>query len=114
VSYGLISSYNHPAHDSDRNAHAARPVAGTQPDPPALTARRYLDQRLRLHLLRAADAIATHGSLLKASAALGLSQPGLKTIESFHTHGTPPLPTDFAGETATTGQDNLAKKGIAS
>ena len=39
--------------------------------------KRYLDQRLRLHFLRAVDAIATHGSLLKASAALGLSQPAL-------------------------------------
>ncbi len=39
--------------------------------------RRYLDQRLRLHLLRAVDAIETHRSLLKASAALGLSQPAL-------------------------------------
>ena len=39
--------------------------------------RRYLEQRLRLHLLRAVDAIATQKSLLKASAALGLSQPAL-------------------------------------
>jgi len=37
---------------------------------------------------------------------------GLKTIESFHTHGTPPLPPEFGGETA--GQDDLAEKGIAS
>ena len=42
-----------------------------------MTARRYLDQRLRLPLLRAVDAVATHGSLLKASAALGVSQPAL-------------------------------------
>jgi LysR family pca operon transcriptional activator len=42
-----------------------------------MTARRYLDQRLRLPLLRAVDALATHGSMLKASAALGLSQPAL-------------------------------------
>lgn len=42
-----------------------------------MAARRYLDQRLRLHLLRAADAIDTHRSLLKASASLGLSQPAL-------------------------------------
>ncbi|HLJ70853.1 MAG TPA: LysR substrate-binding domain-containing protein [Roseiarcus sp.] len=40
-------------------------------------ARRYLDQRLRLHLLRAADAIEAQGSLIKASAALGVSQPAL-------------------------------------
>src|SRR4051812_42481542 len=40
-------------------------------------ARRHLNQRLRLHLLRAIDAIDTHRSLLKASAALGLSQPAL-------------------------------------
>ena len=39
--------------------------------------RRFLDQRLRLPLLRAVDAVATHGSLLKASAALGISQPAL-------------------------------------
>jgi LysR family pca operon transcriptional activator len=42
-----------------------------------MTMRRFLDQRLRLHLLRAADAIETHGSLVKASTALGLSQPAL-------------------------------------
>jgi LysR family pca operon transcriptional activator len=42
-----------------------------------MTTRRYLDQRLRLHLLRAVDAIETHRSLLKASAGLGLSQPAL-------------------------------------
>jgi LysR family pca operon transcriptional activator len=42
-----------------------------------MAAKRYLDQRLRLHLLRAVDAIDTHRTLLKASAALGLSQPAL-------------------------------------
>ena len=42
-----------------------------------MATRRYLDQRLRLNHLRAVDAIATHRSLLKASAALGLSQPAL-------------------------------------
>lgn len=42
-----------------------------------MTARRYLDQRLRLPLLRAVDAVATHGSLVKASAALGVTQPAL-------------------------------------
>jgi LysR family pca operon transcriptional activator len=42
-----------------------------------MTVRRYLDQRLRLHLLRAADAIETNGSLIKAAAALGVSQPAL-------------------------------------
>ena len=42
-----------------------------------MTARRYLDQRLRLPLLRAVDAIETHRSLLKASVALGISQPAL-------------------------------------
>ena len=42
---------------------------------------RHLDQRLRLAHLRAAEAIAAHGSLLKASAALGLTQPALsKTL----------------------------------
>ncbi len=42
-----------------------------------MAGRRYLDQRLRLHLLRAVDAIQSHRSLLKASAALGISQPAL-------------------------------------
>lgn len=42
-----------------------------------MTVKRYLDQRLRLQFLRAVDAIDTHRSLLKASAALGLSQPAL-------------------------------------
>ena len=42
-----------------------------------MTARRYLDQRLRFHLLRAVDAIERHSSLLKASVALGVSQPAL-------------------------------------
>jgi LysR family pca operon transcriptional activator len=39
--------------------------------------RRYLDQKLKLSLLRLADALDTHGSLLKAGTALGLSQPAL-------------------------------------
>ena len=42
-----------------------------------MATRRYLDQRLRLNLLRAVDAVETHRSLLKASAALGLSQSSL-------------------------------------
>lgn len=42
-----------------------------------MTARRYLDRRLKLHLLRAVDAIEAHRSLLKASVALGVSQPAL-------------------------------------
>jgi LysR family pca operon transcriptional activator len=42
-----------------------------------MTSRRFLDQRLRFALLRAVDAVATHGSLLKAAAALGVSQPAL-------------------------------------
>lgn len=42
-----------------------------------MTPRRYLDQRLRLSLLRAVDAIETHRSLLKASVVLGVSQPAL-------------------------------------
>ena len=51
-------------------------------DKPPATPRRYLDQRLRLHYFRAVDAIQTHGSLLKASVALGLSQPALsKTLQ---------------------------------
>jgi LysR family pca operon transcriptional activator len=39
--------------------------------------RRYLDQRLKLPLLRVADALEAHGSLLKASSTLGLGQPAL-------------------------------------
>lgn len=39
--------------------------------------RRFLDQRLKLHLLRVADALETHRSLLKASAVLGIGQPAL-------------------------------------
>jgi LysR family pca operon transcriptional activator len=39
--------------------------------------RRYLDQRLRLPLLRAVDAVDAHGSLLKASVVLGVTQPAL-------------------------------------
>lgn len=39
--------------------------------------RRYLDQRLKFSLLRVVHALDVHGSLLKASAALGLSQPAL-------------------------------------
>lgn len=42
-----------------------------------MTTRRYLNQRLRLHLLRAVDAIEAHQSLLKASVALGITQPAL-------------------------------------
>ncbi len=39
--------------------------------------RRYLDQRLKLPLLRVAEALEVHGSLLKASSALGVGQPAL-------------------------------------
>ncbi len=42
-----------------------------------MTAKRYLGQKLRLQHLRAVDAIEKYGSLLKAAAALGLSQPAL-------------------------------------
>lgn len=38
-----------------------------------MTPRRHLDQRLRLPLLRAVDAIERHRSLLKASVALGVA-----------------------------------------
>jgi len=38
---------------------------------------RHLDQRLRLHLLRAVDAIEAQRSLIGASAAIGISQPSL-------------------------------------
>jgi catechol 2,3-dioxygenase len=40
---------------------------------------------------------------------------GLKTIESFHTHGTPPLPEGCGSDDQrTAGQDDLAEGGIAS
>jgi LysR family pca operon transcriptional activator len=39
--------------------------------------RRYLDQRLKLPLLRVAEALDAHGSLLKAAAALGVGQPAV-------------------------------------
>jgi LysR family pca operon transcriptional activator len=43
--------------------------------------RRYLDQRLRLNQLRAVDVVEAQGSLLKAAAVLGVSQPALtKTL----------------------------------
>jgi LysR family pca operon transcriptional activator len=43
--------------------------------------RRYLDQQLKLRQLRAIAAIASHGSLLRASRTLGVSQPALtKTL----------------------------------
>ncbi|PZW37622.1 transcriptional regulator [Humitalea rosea] len=38
---------------------------------------RHLDQRLKLRLLRAVDAIGTQRSILKASTALGIAQPAL-------------------------------------
>jgi catechol 2,3 dioxygenase len=40
---------------------------------------------------------------------------GLKTIESFHTHGTPPLPAGSGDDTpVVAGQDDLGEMGIAS
>ena len=48
----------------------------------AMPAQRYRSQYLKLAALRAVDAIDTHRSLLKASVALGLSQPALtKTLQ---------------------------------
>ncbi|MBO1073245.1 LysR family transcriptional regulator [Roseomonas marmotae] len=47
-----------------------------------MATRRYLDQRLKLHHLRAVEAIVAQHSLLKASAALGITQPALsKTLQ---------------------------------
>ena len=64
--------------DLDDLAERARELAaGRRSGHRGMTVRRYLDQRLRLPLLRAVDAVATHGSLLKAAAALGVSQPAL-------------------------------------
>ena len=42
-----------------------------------MTTQRHLDHRLKLHLLRTVDAIERHRSLLKASVAIGVSQPAL-------------------------------------
>ncbi len=40
---------------------------------------------------------------------------GLKTIESFHTHGTPPLPGPHVADEPRVGEtDDLGEKGIAS
>ena len=48
--------------------------------------RRYLDQRLKLHHLRAVNAISSQQSLSKASAALGISQPALtKSLQELET-----------------------------
>jgi len=44
---------------------------------PAVTQRRYLDRKLKLSLLRAADALETQGSVVKAAATLGMTQPAL-------------------------------------
>lgn len=47
-----------------------------------MATRRYLDQKLKLHHLRAVEAIVAQRSLLKASAALGVTQPALtKTLQ---------------------------------
>jgi LysR family pca operon transcriptional activator len=46
-----------------------------------MTVRRYLDQRLKLHHLRAVEAIIAQRSILKAAAVIGVSQPALtKTL----------------------------------
>ncbi|PWC32838.1 LysR substrate-binding domain-containing protein [Azospirillum sp. TSO35-2] len=42
-----------------------------------MSTRRFLDQRLKLQMLRIADAIEAEGSILKAAAKLNLSQPAL-------------------------------------
>lgn len=70
--------------------------------------RRYLDQRLKLPLLRVVDALDAHGSLLKASSALGIGQPALsrslKELEAIvgtqlferHARGVRPTATGIA------------------
>lgn len=42
-----------------------------------MAVRRYLDQKLKMHHLRAVEAIVAQGSLLKAATVLGVSQPAL-------------------------------------
>ena len=81
----------------DKNFHS-----NASPQPGRI-ARRYLDQRLRLSLLRAVDALETHRSLLKASTVLGITQPaltkGLQELEDilqtrlFHRHSRGVRPT---------------------
>ncbi len=59
--------------------HDARGGVGSSATNPATSPlpRRHLDQRLKIALLRVADALDTHGSLLKASTVLGVGQPAL-------------------------------------
>jgi len=45
-----------------------------------MTVRRYLDQRVKLHHLRAVEAIVAQRSLLRAAAVLGVSQPALTKL----------------------------------
>jgi LysR family pca operon transcriptional activator len=81
--------------------------------------KRYLDQRLRLQLLRVIDALEAHGSLLKASAALGVSQPALsqslKDIEElvgarlFERHARGVRPTESGMVLVRTGRRILAE-----
>lgn len=70
--------------------------------------RRYLDQQLKLRQIRAISAIATHGSLLRASKVLSISQPALtKTLHEAeelvggrlferHARGVQPTPFGYA------------------
>src|SRR5258708_35319837 len=46
----------------------------------AMTSNRHLDQRLKVQHFRAVDAIAAHGSLLKAATVLSVTQPALSRI----------------------------------
>src|SRR5579863_5875342 len=45
--------------------------------PGAMASHRHLDQRLKVQHFRAVEAIAAHGSLLKAATALSVTQPAL-------------------------------------
>ncbi len=83
------------------------------------TTRRYLDRRLKLQMLRVADAVSTQGSILKAAAALGMSQPALtKSLQELedivqvrlfdrHTRGA--RPTEAGLLLITTGRRILAE-----
>src|SRR5579871_2788201 len=52
------------------------------PQPVVATSRRFLDQRLRMQMLRLVDAVEAQRSLLKASAVLCVTQPALtKSIQ---------------------------------
>ncbi len=83
--------------------------------------RRHLAQRLKFHQLRAVESIGTHGSLLRASKALGISQPALtKTLQEmedvlgvrlFQRQARGVVPTEFGGAVIQSARRLLAELG---